>query len=206
MIRDTLRPRLYKEASIYYIQWIKSIPEYRIIKTFGDGGVNFVNMRGVGTVIKFRHGHGSNLIADAYIFKFNRWMKENYPDVDMSIIKTSVKIKKRKFKKKTTVDVYPVNEWMQYSEYLKSPQWKEISERCKSRAGYKCECCGSSDNLNTHHYNYLMAYKERHCDLFCLCNACHYSYHKKVKGFELPKDSNLPRESRLMHIILTIKK
>lgn len=116
------------------------------------------------------------------------------------------KKRKREAKALEKTTLRKVEEWRQYSEYIKSKEWNDKSESCKLRAKYKCESCGETGELNAHHYNYITLYRERESDLFCLCNMCHFKYHRQVKNFQLPKDTNLPREIRLLHIIETINK
>ena len=43
----------------------------------------------------------------------------------------------------------------EYSKLLSTPQWKEFSNRVKSRDGRKCQCCGTSTGpLHAHHMQY----------------------------------------------------
>jgi len=91
-----------------------------------------------------------------------------------------------------------------YRSYIASPEWKELSLKCFADAGNQCEVCGDSANLNAHHYNYHNLGNEPETDLFCLCERCHGLYHRKYPSSELPKDYDLPRLSRLHHIMGTV--
>lgn len=66
-----------------------------------------------------------------------------------------------------------------YREYLQSPLWKIISSKVKWNANYRCEKCGSTKNLVTHHTSYefkgieFLAFHT----LQCLCSKCHEKEH-----------------------------
>lgn len=66
-----------------------------------------------------------------------------------------------------------------YSEYLKSADWKERSEAAKERAGRKCQVCGSASFIETHHNTYDRIGNERPEDLVVLCDRCHSLFHHK---------------------------
>ena len=38
-----------------------------------------------------------------------------------------------------------------YDLYLKSPEWKAISDECKRLANFKCNRCDNTTNLHAHH-------------------------------------------------------
>ena len=70
--------------------------------------------------------------------------------------------------------------WAWYSDYLKTPQWQRRAERCKQRAGYKCERCGAAGvTLHAHHLSYKRVGKERESDLLAVCVDCHADIHQK---------------------------
>lgn len=68
-----------------------------------------------------------------------------------------------------------------YKEYLQSPLWKIISSKVKWNSNYRCEKCGSTKNLVTHHTSYefkgieFLAFHT----LQCLCSKCHEKEHEK---------------------------
>ena len=68
---------------------------------------------------------------------------------------------------------------MDYYDFLKTPYWKEIAEKIKYKAGYKCQMCNSSENLITHHRTYENHGDEIHHmeDLICICKDCHEKHH-----------------------------
>lgn len=74
---------------------------------------------------------------------------------------------------------------MSYSDFLKTPYWKAISERIRYRAKNKCQMCGSDKNLNVHHRSYENHGDEIHHmeDLICICGNCHSKFHNK-KSYE----------------------
>ena len=64
--------------------------------------------------------------------------------------------------------------------YIKSPEWRTIkTERLKIAQG-KCECCGSTAQLECHHITYERLTAEYIDDLVILCggsNGCHQKIH-----------------------------
>ena len=78
-----------------------------------------------------------------------------------------------------------------YQDYLKSNEWRTKSNGCKKLADYKCDICGSEENLHAHHLTYENVGNENiEKDLQCLCSICHQKQHhndfnqkyKKIKG------------------------
>ena len=69
-----------------------------------------------------------------------------------------------------------------YLEYLTSKEWKEVRELALKRAGYKCQICGSTQNLDVHHntYDHLGNETEHLEDLVVLCAEHHQLYHDAV--------------------------
>ena len=70
-------------------------------------------------------------------------------------------------------------EKLKYSEYLKTPYWRAISNHIKNKENNKCSLCGSTENLNVHHKTYKNKGVEflNENDLCCLCNKCHKKEH-----------------------------
>lgn len=71
---------------------------------------------------------------------------------------------------------------MDYYDFLETKYWKVISRYVKCRQNYKCQLCGSKDNLNAHHRNYDRRGKEHKYwqeDLIVLCQDCHEKFHNK---------------------------
>lgn len=73
-----------------------------------------------------------------------------------------------------------------YREYLQSPLWKIISSKVKWNANHRCEKCGSTKNLVTHHTSYEFKGVEflAFHTLQCLCSKCHEKEHDKQNGSE----------------------
>lgn len=59
-----------------------------------------------------------------------------------------------------------------YKQYLVSPHWKKLEEKAIERANYKCEKCGSSNDLKGYHRNLDNIYRETLKDLIVLCDNC----------------------------------
>ncbi len=72
---------------------------------------------------------------------------------------------------------------MPYSEYLASPEWKEIRRLAVKRRQWTCERCGRrarSHDLNVHHLTYDRRGYEDLEDLLVLCEPCHAKEHGKA--------------------------
>lgn len=76
------------------------------------------------------------------------------------------------------VGLKPRNKYRNYKEYLKTDHWKITRAAALRRAGYKCEICGSSKELNVHHLTYKNIGNERPEELKVLC----YYHHKMIHG------------------------
>lgn len=60
-----------------------------------------------------------------------------------------------------------------YPEYIQSPEWRRVSWAMKWFADNRCQLCGSTEDLNTHHNTYAHLGHERPQDLIVLCRTCH---------------------------------
>lgn len=76
----------------------------------------------------------------------------------------------------------------QYTEYLKSAEWKQIAEQRLEIDNYRCqacECIGTPTNpLEVHHLSYKNLYNEDgrvYEDLVTLCHVCHKQLHKVME-------------------------
>ncbi len=77
---------------------------------------------------------------------------------------------------------------MPYREYLETPEWKERAAAHRKRSWYRCQVCnGSGRTLNIHHRTYERRGNEEIKDLICLCQDCHYLFHRQGK---LPPDED----------------
>lgn len=65
-----------------------------------------------------------------------------------------------------------------YLKYLKSIEWEEKRKLVLERENNKCQKCGTTTNLQIHHWTYIRLFKEELDDLFCLCEPCHNLLHK----------------------------
>jgi hypothetical protein len=70
---------------------------------------------------------------------------------------------------------------MKYSDYLKTPEWKERRETRLKRDDYKCRLCNSKSNLQVHHRTYKRIGCEHINDLTTLCQPCHALYSIALK-------------------------
>jgi hypothetical protein len=72
----------------------------------------------------------------------------------------------------------------EYTEYLKSKEWRELRKRILSTRN-KCEMCGESDTeLHLHHLTYENFKHEKDEDMQVLCYDCHSAIHGRKVGFQ----------------------
>ena len=114
---------------------------------------------------------------DFEFFKNMYLIPDTYDELDSTSLK---KLKKRSKKISDMIEGYICS--MNYYDFLKTPYWKIISEKVKKKSKYRCQRCGSRNNLEVHHITYdnhgreHIFWKE---DLICLCSICHRSKHKQ---------------------------
>jgi len=65
-----------------------------------------------------------------------------------------------------------------YKEYMSSPEWKQLSEFVKKRAGWKCQTCNSSIDLVAHHRSYEKGADESGENCIAICKRCHALIHQ----------------------------
>jgi C4-type Zn-finger protein len=67
---------------------------------------------------------------------------------------------------------------------------KHFQTEVKKRADFKCENCGSTEKLDSHHkLPIALGGTDDIENGICLCEKCHYKQHKKYIG-----DTNTPRK------------
>jgi len=73
---------------------------------------------------------------------------------------------------------YRALEHMTYQEYLETGHWRQVRFAALWHAGFRCQLCGSTDNLEVHHspqgYDHL--FEERPEDVVVLCRKCHETH------------------------------
>lgn len=90
---------------------------------------------------------------------------------------------------------------VQYTEYIKSSQWKNKRKEFISLHGSgRCELCHSKDNLVVHHHTYQRVGVEKFDDLALLCSACHHRVHFLEDGTKTPLRASVLRE-RFRHLL-----
>ena len=68
-------------------------------------------------------------------------------------------------------------------DYLSSRKWQTLRSGAMERAGYKCQSCGSANNLHCHHikYDWLSEGGARElADVAILCGICHQAVHDRL--------------------------
>lgn len=70
-----------------------------------------------------------------------------------------------------------INRIKKRNEYMKSKEWKRVTERKYAEVGHRCQRCGDIKDLQVHHITYKNLYHERLEDLQILCAGCHCEIH-----------------------------
>lgn len=68
-------------------------------------------------------------------------------------------------------------DYNKYQKYLTSKKWRSTRKMMLIIAEYKCQHCGSEENLEIHHKHYKTLFKEKYKDLIVLCRTCHEKQH-----------------------------
>ena len=74
-----------------------------------------------------------------------------------------------------------------YSEYLRSPEWKAKRARVLQRAAGQCEGCLSAKATQVHHLSYIHIYDEFLWELVAICDDCHRRAHPEK---QMPSDTD----------------
>lgn len=70
-----------------------------------------------------------------------------------------------------------------YTQYIKSDAWEVKKEERKKIDGYRCVCCGRSEDhtrrgLQVHHITYeRLGHENVYTDLCTVCGSCHKKIH-----------------------------
>jgi 5-methylcytosine-specific restriction endonuclease McrA len=81
--------------------------------------------------------------------------------------------------------------YIPYKEYLQTEHWKNTRKKALKKAKYKCELCGSKEDLNVHHKTYEHRGEEPPEDLIVLCHHCHAKFHDKLDEEDKVNESNI---------------
>jgi len=74
---------------------------------------------------------------------------------------------------------------MNYTQYLRTPEWQERRRLAIEAAGRCCQLCNSNEEpFHVHHRTYVRRGYEQPGDLIVLCAHCHAKFHDK-----LPKEA-----------------
>lgn len=66
----------------------------------------------------------------------------------------------------------------EYSTYLKSPRWRQLSLKKKKAAGWRCQLCNGKGKLHCHHRSYdRIGTSGEYYDIIVLCRRCHRMIH-----------------------------
>ncbi|MGV8172340.1 MAG: sacsin N-terminal ATP-binding-like domain-containing protein [Candidatus Woesearchaeota archaeon] len=92
--------------------------------------------------------------------------------------------------------------------YYRTKEWKEIQEKCFNNSDYKCDECGSEEDLQAHHLTYENWGNETVTDLKCVCRSCHEKIHGKilpVNDMDYDKLSKISEEIKKKEIAIKRK-
>ncbi len=67
-----------------------------------------------------------------------------------------------------------------YEKYIQSPEWRIRADMAKYRAGFLCQSCGKTSDLQAHHRTYERLGHELPDDIEVLCSECHKARHGKL--------------------------
>jgi len=73
---------------------------------------------------------------------------------------------------------------MNYHEYIKSSEWRQIRQRRLQFDLFKCRTCENEKRLEVHHVHYRNLGHENIEDLITLCKNCHYAITKSMRRKE----------------------
>lgn len=91
---------------------------------------------------------------------------------------------------------------MDYETYIKSPQWRALSQKTIDLAGGRCRTCNATGPiLQAHHRTYERLGNEDLDDLTCLCQRCHLLFHSAVNTPSRPVPK--AKRSRAQKVQLT---
>jgi len=74
-----------------------------------------------------------------------------------------------------------------YYRYIKSPRWLGVKKRVINKRGWRCQLCGSEEDIQVHHLSYGNIGKEKDEDLLVLCETCHAKESRRPFVVELLK-------------------
>jgi 5-methylcytosine-specific restriction endonuclease McrA len=69
---------------------------------------------------------------------------------------------------------------MDYSDYLKSDEWKKLRKQALIRAKHRCQICNDVYKLSVHHRTYYFDNPDI-ADLTVLCDPCHKHFHNIIE-------------------------
>jgi DNA-binding Lrp family transcriptional regulator len=67
----------------------------------------------------------------------------------------------------------------EHAAYLRSPHWRAVRERYKSKRPWVCGVCPRTNRLHLHHLTYERLGRERLSDLIPLCRTHHMRAHRR---------------------------
>ena len=68
--------------------------------------------------------------------------------------------------------------WIEYPDYLQSPEWKAKRVLVLNRSAGMCEACGEKRATQIHHLTYAHKYNEFLFELVAVCDTCHTRLHQ----------------------------
>jgi 5-methylcytosine-specific restriction endonuclease McrA len=71
--------------------------------------------------------------------------------------------------------------WERYDAHLRSPRWRELAAKVRSRARGVCEGCAERPGDHVHHLTYDRLGAEMLFDLVLVCRRCHEAIHPHMR-------------------------
>jgi len=69
--------------------------------------------------------------------------------------------------------------WLEYPDYLISPEWRAKRVKVLTRSGGICEGCRINQATQIHHLTYAHKYNEFLFELVAVCDSCHTRLHQR---------------------------
>lgn len=81
------------------------------------------------------------------------------------------------------ITMEPKTEWqINYTLYLRTPEWRAKRELVLRRDGYMCTCCGTNPATQVHHSSYRYGRHTPLWQLHAVCAPCHERLSALDKG------------------------
>lgn len=78
--------------------------------------------------------------------------------------------------------------YLAYQRYIRSKAFAEVKKALIEKDGYRCKCCGRTEELSAHHSTYDILYHELEGNnldkMVLLCKYCHRAIHRVPSNYK----------------------